>query len=210
MSRAEAAFAGVPATGGTREMILQAALTRFAEHGYHATSLNEIAHDVGIRRPSLLHHFPSKDALYREVIVGGFLDWSALVDGSLESQTQGWDKVERVIRAAFHFFAEHPEFVRLVRHEALDGGPVLTAELGDWLQPMFERAVEFFEREMAAGRLRTYDARHLLLAGYGAALSYFSDAPLTGALLGTDPLADGELEAHRDLILGIFRTALVP
>ena len=63
-----------------------------------------------------------------------------------------------MLRAAFLFFEERPEFVRLARWEALEGGPMLSAELGTMLRPLFERGTEFLEREMDAGRLRRYDA----------------------------------------------------
>ncbi len=202
----------LPSVGPTtKEHILEVARRRFAEHGYASTSLNEIADEVGIRRPSLLHHFPSKEALYREVLVDSFADWVQLVDETLAHEPrEGWPQVERVLRAAFRFFEEHPEFVRLARREALDGGPVLTAELTALLRPMFDRGAVFLEREMDAGRLRRYDARQLLLTGYGAVLSYLSDAPLVGSLLGEDPISPEALEVEQDHILDLFRHALEP
>jgi TetR/AcrR family transcriptional regulator len=201
----------VASTGSTtRSVILTVARKQFADHGFAATRLNDIADDVGIRRPSLLHHFPSKEALYREVVLESFADWINLVEDSTGGQRQGWPQVERVMRAAFTFFEDHPDFVRLARREALDGGPILSHELSMFLRPLFDRGAEFLEREMDAGRLRRYDARQLLLTGYGAVLSYLSDAPLIAGLLDDDPMDVASLERRREHVLDVLRTAIAP
>jgi TetR/AcrR family transcriptional regulator len=195
---------------GTKELIVEVARRRFADQGFAATSLTEIADEVGIRRPSLLHHFPSKEALYQEVLLDELADWGTLVHDAVEDATQGWAQVERVVRAAFQFFEEHPDFVRLIRREALDGGPMLSEQLRVVLRPMFDRGVKFLQAQMDAGLLRRYDPAQLLLTGYGAALSYLSDAPLIAALLDGDPLSPAALQARREHVLDVLRNALEP
>jgi len=195
---------------GTKELIVEVARRRFAEHGFAATSLNEIADEVGIRRQSLLHHFPSKELLYQAVLLEDLAAWSALVDEAVGEANEGWPQVERVLRAAFTYFETHAELVRLIRREALDGGPMLSTEVGQYLRPQFERAVAFIEREMDAGRLRRYDAAQLILTGYGAALSYLSDAPFIERLLDDDPLSPAALKTRREHVLDVLRNALEP
>jgi AcrR family transcriptional regulator len=192
----------------TKDHILQVAARRFADHGYAGTSLNEIADEVGIRRPSLLHHFPSKEALYRSVLLESFVGWNALVEEAKGGERQGWPQVERMLRAAFTFFEERPDFVRLVRWAALEGGPILTEELNVLLKPLFEQGAAFLEREMDAGRLRRYDARQLLLTGYGAVLSYLSDGRLMSGLLDEDPMSRAALDVRQEHVIDVLRNAV--
>ncbi len=51
-----------------RERILQAAGTRLLAHGPAALRLQELARDLGVSHPTILHHFGSRDALVREVL----------------------------------------------------------------------------------------------------------------------------------------------
>ncbi len=58
-----------PASG--RERVLDAAAARFVSQGYDATTLRQIAADVGIKAGSIYHHFASKDELFTAVLQQG-------------------------------------------------------------------------------------------------------------------------------------------
>ena len=52
----------------TKEKILEAALTLFAENGYDGTSVEEIAKSVGIKAPSLYKHYKGKEDILNALI----------------------------------------------------------------------------------------------------------------------------------------------
>ena len=197
-------------TRSTRDLILDEAVRCFAERGYEGTSLNDIAAGVGIRRPSLLHHFSSKETLYGELFERILSDWLERVNIAVALDATGWDKVELVLRAGFALFEDNPDYVRLMRREALDGGAHLGIDLASVLRPLFDAAADYLREQMEAGVLRQLDPRHLLITGYGAILTYFSDAPFVNGLIDDEALTPSNIKEHADSVIMFFRSALTP
>lgn len=194
----------------TRELILREARACFADQGFEGTSLNDIAAGVGIRRPSLLHYFPSKEAIYRQILQDALAQWGTEIDAIRSTPTSGWELVDQVLGASFDFFRANPEIVRIVRREALAPKGHLDFDLGTALRPYFARSVRFFEQEMDAGRFRRHDAENLVVTGYGALLTYFSDHSMLAGLLDRDPYAEEALDARFTHLRAFVRAALEP
>jgi AcrR family transcriptional regulator len=57
---------------GTKRRIIQMAGRLFSERSYLGVSMNDIAERLGITKPALYYHFPSKMDLYSQVLDEGF------------------------------------------------------------------------------------------------------------------------------------------
>ena len=53
-----------------REQILAVAAQLFARHGFHGVSIADLGAAVGVSGPALYRHFPSKEALLAEMLIG--------------------------------------------------------------------------------------------------------------------------------------------
>ena len=52
----------------SQQKFVDAALTLFSERGYYGVSLADVASELGLTKQSVLYHFPTKEALYGEVL----------------------------------------------------------------------------------------------------------------------------------------------
>jgi AcrR family transcriptional regulator len=189
----------------TNERIVDAALTSFGLRGFDATSLDDLAAGLGIRKQTILYWFPSKDALLDAVIDRSAAELSATLERTLDRAGTGWPRIEAIVNAVFRVAARRAELLGLVR-EVSRLGPPASTRLLDALQPLMGRATGFLEAEMRAGRMRRQDPRVVLLAAYSAVLGLATEVEVLRAL-GFDPTAR-DLVRRRRQLLDFLRSAL--
>lgn len=194
----------------SRARILLAARTEFAERGFDGVPLQAIAARAGVRQPTLLYHFDSKELLYRAVIESVVDEWAAETERAISTGLLGFAQVAALVDAAFRLFERNGDFVRILRREAIEGGGRMEEQMAEFLRPFLEDAVRFLRREMRAGRLRRHDPVELMQVCYGTVLTYFSDARFRANLLGEDPLSAAALRRHRRALLKLLGAALEP
>jgi AcrR family transcriptional regulator len=85
--------------------VLAAALARFAEHGYHGTSIRDLAQAAGLSVPGLYHHYRSKQELLAALLTAVMED---LVRGSRSvAEAAGADPGRRFDALVDHLLRYH-------------------------------------------------------------------------------------------------------
>ena len=193
-------------TKPTSERILDAAEDLFAEKGYTATSLGEVADRVGIRSPSLYNHFRNKEALYSAVLDRLLDEFTApLADliGTKITRQRIFQWLETIVR----MHHERPNLARLLQHAALSGGPQTNALIDGLFSPMFDTeqpvAVDADEWKLPP-ELQPW----AVMALNNMVMSYITMAPMYRDLLGEDPFCPDALDKQLELILVVAGLAL--
>src|SRR5215831_19286784 len=84
-----------PRSEAKRTRIIDAAMRHFAEQGYHAARIGDIAAQLGIAKGSVFQHFGSKDGLFFEVYKKAVRAFPAYLDAPEDIQAQGFFEVLR-------------------------------------------------------------------------------------------------------------------
>ena len=84
-----------PRSEAKRARIIEAATQHFAEHGYHAARVGDIALALGIAKGSIFQHFGSKDGLFFEVYKRAVRSFPKYLDAPAEVRAAGFFEVLR-------------------------------------------------------------------------------------------------------------------
>lgn len=185
-----------------REETLRQATRLFAAKGFDGTSLKDIAVAVGVRKPSLLYHFSSKDELRRAVIDALLARWNAVLPRLLMAAASGEDRFASLMRETVRFFTEDPDRARLLLREILDRPDDLAARLETHVQPWVTVIADYIRKGQQAGEVHAeLDPEAYILQVVNLVVSGIATgASLDRGMLPPSPDADPSDRHARELI----------
>jgi AcrR family transcriptional regulator len=97
-----------------RHQLLDVARELFAAGGFHATSMDDVAEAAGVTKPVLYQHFPSKRALYRELLEDVGARLMAEITAAAAQADRGRERVQNGMAAYFRFVTGNQPAFRLL------------------------------------------------------------------------------------------------
>ncbi len=189
-----------------RMATLSAAMRLFAAHGFEGTALQDIADAVGVTKPAILHHFPSKEHVRQAVLDVILSHWNETLPRLLLAATAGDDRFDAVFGETCRFFADDPDRARMLMREALDRPAEVRKLLKGSVRPWFAAVAGYIRSGKEKGlHHATVDEEayvvHILLLVLAATAA----APMASAVLDSEarPRFERELAriAHASLFL---------
>ncbi len=109
---------GKQAKPATRlEEVLQSAANIFFAKGFHATSIEDVARDVGMLKGSLYYYIKSKDDLLFRLLLAGIEDGDAFIAQQIDPEGDPVEQLERAIRAQIDYIIQNRVPFGLFLHE---------------------------------------------------------------------------------------------
>ncbi|MCU1497126.1 MAG: transcriptional regulator, TetR family [Acidimicrobiales bacterium] len=103
-----------------RRQLMAYAATRFADNGYHPTSVAEIVEGMGVGKGVFYWYFDSKEELLRAILADGQLDLRRRQQAAIAGAETPMERIERGIRASIEWSLEQRVFFRLFQFAATD------------------------------------------------------------------------------------------
>ncbi len=194
----------------TRGAVLEAAEGLFAERGFDATRLEDIAERVGIRRASIVYYFKDKRELYDAVLGSVFGDLHAALTRALTGEAAVAQRIEAAVSSWVDFVGQRPTVARLILREVADATPERRSAVLAYTQPFVELVSQEILARPDFRELRLPDADPVNVASTVAGATVFLVAAMPVLLPDRDlqPTSREHLEPHRKELVRIVHGAL--
>lgn len=176
-----------------RQTILDAALDVFSAQGFRGATLDQVAEVAGLSKPNLLYYFPSKDAIYNELLARLLRDWLAPLR-ALNPDGEPKAELLAYVRRKLDLSRDYPRESRLFANEILQGAPRIAETLTGELKNLVDEKAALIARWQAESRIATMPPHHLIFSIWALTQHYADFDAQVRAVLGEghDPYTEAQ------------------
>ena len=168
----------------TRLAIEDAAIELFMEHGYHATSMRQIADQAGLALGGIYNHFASKEEIFEGIIIDKH-PYKKILPLILEAKGDTAEEFLRnAMRIAITELSKEPYYIKLMMIEFVEfnggHGAARLKEVAPKVLPVFEQIVKIRKN------LRVTNPAMLMRSFFGLVVSYFiTEMVVSNSIVGS-------------------------
>jgi TetR/AcrR family transcriptional regulator, fatty acid metabolism regulator protein len=187
-----------------RRQILDAAVRAFAQKGYHACRVSDIAAEAGVAYGLVYHYFESKEAVLEAIFRETWTMMLSAIQAVEESEPSPREQLRKTAAIVLRTWRDQPDLVRVLVREVTRSGEQLQREVGE-LQLAFEALERIIKRGQDQGVFRgDVDARLAAWILYGTL-----EEILTGWVLGQLPDSPDDVAAAERTVVHVLCDGLV-
>jgi AcrR family transcriptional regulator len=151
-----------------RERILDAAFSAFAKRGYRDTAVDDIAAAAETSKGGIYFHFPSKEAIFRELMQTTADKLVARVERAVALETEPVAKAEAALRTVLGTFAGHRTMARVLFLDTIGAGRAFQAETNR-LHERFANLIKgYLDEAVETGAIAPLDTEVTSVVWFGA------------------------------------------
>jgi len=187
------------ATTTSRDVILDAAIRCFAEKGFAATTIKDLASEAQVNSALLYYYFADKQTLYRETLRHIAERLSDSAGRRLDDELAPDDAIRRFVQQQAEFLIANPHVPRLMLREMLEHtGRHAEGAIVSLIGGVFKTLCDVIRRGQQEGIFRAdADPRYAAISTVSLVAYFVIARPVVGIALG-DGLTGPTDERTRD------------
>ncbi|UBU09307.1 TetR/AcrR family transcriptional regulator [Nonomuraea gerenzanensis] len=138
--------------GHDQSAILRAAVELFNRRGYDATSMGDLAKELGLTKPAIYHHVTSKEQLLGQALDDALDELTSVVTEASQPGVGAYQRLREVVRRSVEVLVAHqPSVTLLLRVRGNSEIELAALERRRWLD---DRLADLVAEAVAEGALR--------------------------------------------------------
>lgn len=187
-----------------KAVILAVAKVLFSDKGYHGVAVDEIARRVGVSPAILYRHFPSKEALYEEVLNQIACKRESYVEAVVQSDGSFSEVLRMITRRYVVSVSRDPDYLRMELQSALEGSDATRQFFENRWRPFTDYIEETIRELQPTGAVQQTDGRIAALMFQGM----LREALYVKCIFSTPRYQEIELNELTDYLVTLFFRAI--